>query len=301
MLVLSALIFYINPRALLEEFTQVRLMPVGSAALAIVVSTFLGSINSHLLLSRSGEISWRQFLPIYWVGWALSLVVPGQVGDVAGISALLRRHGLDWHTSIGRSLVDKVISLAVSFLFGIVALTQISAVTEQINLANSTTFGSVVLVLGIISVGAVLIVRSQRPAAGKLREFMFRISQEFSYTVRNHPLRLCINTCLTIVKIVFSGLAYFYAFQAFGYSELALLPVIGLAATSSIVAYIPISFNGLGTAELAGVALFSAIGIASSAVLSAYLTLRCVVMLLAWIPAGGWLLIRHDSTSQALR
>jgi uncharacterized protein (TIRG00374 family) len=287
---------YIKPNALLEEFRKLDPSILSIAALAIVVSTFLGFVNSYLILARSGEISWGRFLPIYWVGWALSLVVPGQVGDVAGISALLKKHGLDWHTSIGRSLVDKAISFAVSCLFGLLALSQITEIKERMDFSDTTVLGSTALTVVVFVVVTIITTRSEHALARKLRDFAAKVTREFFYTVQNYPLRLLINSCLTILKIVVIGLAYFYTFKAFGYSDLDYLPVIGLAAASGIVAYIPISFNGLGTAELAGIALFSALGIAASAVLSAYLTLRFIVMLLAWIPAGGWLLMRRDST-----
>ena len=50
---------------------------------------------------------------MYWVGWAFSMIVPGQVGDMMSLPALLRRYGYALHTSLGRILLDKLISFAV--------------------------------------------------------------------------------------------------------------------------------------------------------------------------------------------
>jgi uncharacterized membrane protein YbhN (UPF0104 family) len=96
---------------------------------------------------------------------------------------------------------------------------------------------------------------------------------------------------LTSVKIGAIGVAYWALFLALGFSE-DLFVIIPLVAASSIVAYAPVSVNGIGTVEAVGILLFSSVGIPETAVLSAYVTLRFLVLILAWGPAGLWLLIK---------
>jgi hypothetical protein len=57
-----------------------------------------------------------------------------------------------------------------------------------------------------------------------------------------------------------------------------------------LVAYLPVSFNGIGTVELAGVALFGTVGVPAAAVFSGYMALRAMVLVIAWVPAGLFLL-----------
>ena len=58
-----------------------------------------------------------------------------------------------------------------------------------------------------------------------------------------------------------------------------------LVTVSLLVAYIPVSFNGLGTVEITGILLFSLLGLGEELVLSSYLVLRATVMLIAWMPS----------------
>ncbi len=62
------------------------------------------------------------FLRIYWIAWAVGLVSPGQVGDLATVGTNLSRRGVDWRGTVGRSLLDKGITLSVMLLFAAAAL-----------------------------------------------------------------------------------------------------------------------------------------------------------------------------------
>ena len=84
-----------------------------AAAFSIIFATLLGAFNAYILLDRQNSIRWTIFLPIYWLAWAASLITPGQIGDIATISTLLKKQKIDWHLSLGRSLLDKLISFIV--------------------------------------------------------------------------------------------------------------------------------------------------------------------------------------------
>jgi len=132
-------------------------------------------------------------------------------------------------------------------------------------------------------------------------ETLLKSSTEAQLLIKRHPMLLGVNMGLTFVKIMLAGASYWYVFRALGYSDMRLIDVVPLVAASSLVAYLPISLNGMGTAEVAGIALFGSLGLPPSAVLTAYLALRVSVLILAWVPASLWLLFaRQEAHRQPL-
>lgn len=295
--ILLALIAYLDPHALLEALLRLDLDHLLFAAALIILSTLLGAYNAHLLMNAEGRVAFTDFLPIYWLAWAFGLVFPGQVGDLATLSAAMKRKGLRLAHALGRGLADKLISFLLMLSCAAWGLASLPGVAPGAGLAT-------MLLASLILVTLFL---SRRPLArvlaclhGGLPDFIATTWEETRATVRRHPRRVALNAALTCVKIGLSGLAYLAVFQALGHHALEPWRVIALAAASSIVAYLPISFNGIGTVEIAGIALFMTLGIPQADILGAYLVLRALVMTLAWGPAAAWLAAGGKSDGQAL-
>lgn len=261
--------------------------------LCILGASVIGGVNLFLLIGARGKVSWRNFLPAYWISWAWGLVVPGQVGDIAGISLLLRQHQIALHESLSRSILDKSISLLVMLLFALAGLSAIGWGPGKINLPSPR---DVLILSGILLLMSVAwkrflgeYFRARAPALARL---VSRLCSEIRTTGRDNRGRLVVNAALSVLKVSLIGTAYWLVFRAAGQTQLQPLPVIGLAAASSVVAYLPISFNGLGTVEITAISLFSRLGASGAVTLSVYLSLRLMVLLLAWLPAVLWMLTR---------
>lgn len=283
---LAALILWIDPARVADALAGLSLPWLLVAAACVVGSTLLGAVNALLLLGRCGEIGWRAFLPIYWSAWAMGLVVPGQVGDVAAVAALLRHHRFEWHAALGRSLLDKLISFAVIAAFAGAGLASFAGRRLELDAVGA--------LVALVPVAAIVLAarplwRVTARVAPRLAALLARTAGELAATAREHPRRVGLNIVLTVAKVAVLGLSYWAMFRALG-QELAAPAVIALAMASALVAYLPVSFNGLGTVELAGVVLFGALGVGEAAVLAAYLCLRAVVLAVAWLPASIWLL-----------
>jgi uncharacterized membrane protein YbhN (UPF0104 family) len=297
LLVLAGLIVYLTPRALLAQLIQVEPGWLAAAAGAIVISALIGSYALYLLISRDHVLPYRRFLGAYWMSWGVGLVVPGQVGDVAMLTVLMQRRGLHWPTSLGRSLLDKLISLAVLCGFaawGLFALLPAVRVT-----AAQIAVGAA----GLCLIGLTLWFAWRHASPGvhgrnRLLEAIRTTTREISNSALQHPGRTAANLVLTILKFGCSVLAYWCVFRALGQSQPAYLHTLPLVAISALVAYIPVSFNGLGTVEFAGIWLFGTAGIGKTAVLSAYLLLRFMVLTIAWLPVSLALLASRQSADQ---
>jgi uncharacterized membrane protein YbhN (UPF0104 family) len=292
------LLWWVDLGAMYETLKEMQLTWALVAALSVVAATMLGAINLYLFVNRDNRLPFPHFLPIYWIAWAFGLVVPGQVGDIASLSVMMRRRGLSWQASLGRTLLDKSISFLLMSLFGLCGLISIFAVEYSISLTVLLTL------LSLACVGPALywlcrsMTRRLSPRAYRAFEFLEGLVREAGDLVRAHPTRVGLNILLTVFKISLIGAAYWCMFKSVGSAQIPLTQMILVAAASSLVAYLPISMNGLGTVEFVGVALFAQLGIADSTTLTVYFALRLLVVALAWSPTAIWLLLGRKHTGQ---
>lgn len=286
LLLLALLIWWVNPAALAQQVAQ--LQPAGwlAAAAAIALATLLGALNLHLLLRQHSGRPLREFLPVYWTAWAVGLVAPGQIGDLATVSALLQRHGIDWRGTLGRSLVDKVVSLLVMLAF-----TAWAALTLGREWSLRLDARALLLALAAVAAVAGVLALALRSARGRaLALHLAEIGASFLDTLRRQPGLVALNAALTVVKVALIGTAYWLVFRAFGQAQVELVDAVAVSTAAGLLAYLPISLNGIGPVEAAGVVLFGMLGVAAGTVVAAYLVLRATVLLLAWIPAALFLL-----------
>lgn len=283
---LVLLIGYFDPSTIAAKLTDLNPAFVVATASLILIATFIGAYNTYLLVNLENGLVFSVFLPLYWLAWAVGLIFPGQVGDIATLSAIMKRRGLNITQTLGRSLADKLISFTLMLSFGCWGIITLPGVSL------ASYWPVTVLPLLVMP----LLYRQRCPIKHALKrrhyrsiEFLQLTLWETARVVRHHPGRAAANMVMTSIKIGLIGGAYWYVFQALGHTDVALWRVIPLVAASSLVAYLPISFNGIGTVEISGVALFSTLGIAEPTVLSAYLILRILVLALAWLPVGLWL------------
>ncbi len=119
---------------------------------------------------------------------------------------------------------------------------------------------------------------------------------EVARTVRSKPGLLLLNVLLSLLKIVLTGLSYWLVVRGLHVSPPSVLKVTIAAISSGLVAYLPLSANGIGTVEAVGSGLFGQIGLTTEVVLSMYLLLRLANIVLAWLPASFLLpaLLRHS-------
>jgi uncharacterized membrane protein YbhN (UPF0104 family) len=296
LLVLVGLIVYLTPRALLAQLNGIEPGWLAAAALAVVISTLVGSYALYLLISRDYALPYRRFLGAYWMSWGVGLVVPGQIGDVAMLTMLMQRRGLHWPISLGRSLLDKLISLTVLCAFAawglLTLLPEVRVTTAQIAVGAA----------GLCLIGAALWLAWRNASSGvlnrnRLLEAIRTTTREIVNSALQNPGRMAANFALTILKFGLSALVYWCVFRSLGQGQLAYLHTLPLVAISALVAYIPVSFNGLGTVEFAAIWLFGGAGLAKTTVLSAYLLVRVMVLAIAWLPVSLALLVSRQNSA----
>jgi len=256
---------------ILNSLSRITWPSLSLATLFLYASILLGSFNQYLLFQPLLIISFKQFIRSYFKAYIAGLFFPGQVGD-ASIIFFLRHSGPRYSQNFSIYLWDKYITLllyaGILFLF-------LSDITGY-----SIFFIPVILVIFLgFSAGMLYFVsmlgnyRSLEGWLGRFSTFLKNMTSEILHYAARYPLRLLINLSLTCIKILLVMSCYYFIFSALGY--VISLWKIGISSIASgIIAYLPVSIQGIGTVEAAAVWIFGHLNISPADVLSGFLLLR---------------------------
>jgi len=291
---LICMIVWIGPATIWGRLRFIRLPYLIGAMAAIVAGTVLSAINSYLICGASRVMSFLQYLHAFWVAWAVGLVMPGQVGDMLTLTHVLRRRGMALSQSVARTSVDKILSLLCALLVA----------TQLFRLSNAVvlwtfSYGAAMMLLGLLVFLALSLFLLHRLGQFAIRSRWIvgavATAAEVVRMVIVHPWLILLNMVLSLVKIGLTGISYWLVIAGLTGVFSSLRNTTIAAISSGLIAYLPLSANGIGTVEMAGTGLFGQIGLAADVVLSMYVVLRLVNVLLAWIPSIFVLpdLLRH--------
>ena len=287
------LIWNVSTEKLISSLAQVTIGYLLFAISYQYVSILLGSFNQYILLKAFLTLPRRAFLFAYFKAYAIGLLLPGRFGD-ASISLFLKSEGLHNSQSFSAYILDKyltfILYLAILLLF----------------FGNIMKYPKLIPVLLWIILGFVLPIiiytmlqfTSLVPVAhreGRLVRFIQNLSSQLLYFATHHPFLLLINLLLTCLKLGFVMLSYHAMLTSLGYS--LTIWKVGLAALASgIVAYIPVSIQGLGTVEAAALLNFKTLGVCSPDVLVCYLLLRTSTYAFACFAYVATFLVKSKGT-----
>lgn len=281
---LAAQVAWIGPQTLAATLANADRGWALGALLAIVVGALIGAGNSWWLAGKPDGVRFGDYLRFYWTGWAVGLLAPGQVGDSLTISLLLKGRNIPMRRSLAGLGVDKLVSL----------LATIGAVCAlPLVLVGFRPGGVVVAMLASSAALALLLAGSTRWIAARRQRLRspllghaLELVENAARLLREQPRRVLANGLLTLVKLLVTGISYWCALRAMGQALTAAdLPAVTLCAVSAgLVAYLPISLNGIGTVELTGLTLFGALGLPPEQTLAAYLWLRIATLAAAFLP-----------------
>lgn len=278
---LAAVLYMVGGRDVLDALRRVNPASLLGAGVAIIVSTLLGARNVYDLAGLGKIVGFGRFVKIFWRSWALGITLPGHVADMFSTAWQLKRHhSTNLAFIAGRLLTDKGITVACMLLTA-------ALLPYLLGIGDLLLAAWLIGALAAVMLGAWLGVRA---FAGKPRRRGSRMAHlQPLVDAAGAPMPLMLrNAALTGLKIAMTGLAYWLVLQSVSPDPPGYVTTTAITSGAGLVAYIPISFNGLGTVEVTAMSLFSFIGVPGNAVLAAYLALRALTLTLAWLPALFW-------------
>lgn len=292
---LVLLIGVIGPRVTVATLEAARLEWLALCAAMLVLCGLIGAINVYLL-GEFDKIRFRVFCRVFWHAWAVHLVSPGQVGDVAAISLMMRRHGVSWSASLGRLMIDKVISLLVISGFALAGYLYLVSTRVALTDGRGAEWIALAAAFSVAVMGWFVVTHPQR--LQQLRELVFSAWSETRLALKERARQVGLNCVLTVIKTLLSGSAVWAVFIALGYSP-PYWPSVFLVMSASVVAYVPVSINGIGTVEAVAIQLFAGLGVSAEATLLTFIVYRAIILAVAWIPSALMLLLdaeKNDSS-----
>jgi uncharacterized membrane protein YbhN (UPF0104 family) len=243
------------------------------AWLCLAASSALGAFNTWILLDGLRKVSFEIALRSYLISWCAFLFVPGSTGDAMQL-LFLKEAGVPYRDSGTAYITDKLITLILTLLLSIVG---------GWVYFHSYLHSSILIVIGTLTVLIVTVahIAARRTHSRWLSRALGFVSSPLDYC-KIHPWRVGLNGAGTATKMVLTGLSHWFTFQAVG-ADVNFGIVITVAFLAGLVAYVPITFNGLGTVEFAAVWLYRATNVLAHQVLATYLLLRASIALMALI------------------
>lgn len=283
-MLLGLQIWWVGPAAVASTLAQLDPLAAAFSLLAIVLGALVSGTNAWWLAMRSEGVGYGRFLSHYWTGWSVGLILPGQVGDALTISLLLRQQQIPLSRSLAGLGIDKLLSLLVA-LAAVCALPVVFT-DSAVGTAAIGLIAALVAMLFALAAAERWLAARVALISGRLLKHAVDAMLHAGQLLRVRPGVVVANLLLSLLKLGLTGLSYWYALQAMGQPMAwAQWPAVTLcAAAAGLVAYVPVSLNGIGTVELTGIALFGALGLPAAAILGSYLWLRFATLFAAFLP-----------------
>ncbi len=280
--ILGTLLYFAGGTDVLAAVRRCTPAAIAGSAAAIVVGTVLGAWNVYRIAGLQAAMPFARFLPVYWRSWAVGITMPSQVGDLLATLWQLRGRTGSLAFIAGRLLADKAVTLGA--VLALAAM--LPVVTGQARLSLSLAL------LAGLALAALAAYASLRWGARRAARWRWgaRLQPVLAAAVELPFDAVALNATVTLAKTLLSGLAYWFLLHAMVVNAPGIPATVVVSQSAGLVAYLPVSFNGIGTVELSAIALFQAINLNSAAVLSAYLIMRAITLAAAWLPAAWWTL-----------
>jgi len=293
------LVWKISPSKIVPHLKSVKPGYLAGAASVFALSSFLGALQWYILLRESDMyIRFTTAVRFYFVGLFFNNFLPANVGGDAFKIFDVSRKGYDPHRVFAITLLDRI--------FGILGLCVVALAASLILLPSGAIDNLPVYIIifgGIISAG--LISMFNRPIARLVRrifsgiEFlnigrrMTVIFNQLGELRSIKPVMLRV-TGLALVVQSLRICTHIMVGGAFGLDLSGVVPLYFFVFVPilGLIMILPISLNGLGVREGAGVLLFAGVSIAGEqALLIEFLTYVIMVMVSL---AGGLLFLRRQ-------
>jgi uncharacterized protein (TIRG00374 family) len=193
----------------------------------------------------------------------------------------LKRNKLSMSKSTIITLFDKIISLIIKALLGIIGVIFI--------LKNLDFLIIGVSILVIISLLFLLLLFSSDSFRNFIKKFILRkyskifkgFSKDLKKYIKNNKKELFYNGIITLIKTTFETMILFILFLSFGQitNFISVLLIFSLLSVMSLI-LLPIGIQGMGIREALGILMYSTINIEPAIVFNSYIIRLIIVYLI---------------------
>jgi uncharacterized protein (TIRG00374 family) len=297
---LIAFLFYkLKPANLLAELRSVQLWPIAVSMAVFFASVVLGAYQWHRLLCAGGiDLTFGKTFEVYWVGIFFNNFLPAGVGGDAMKIYDVTKVGHDPHLVLAGTVLDRVIGIA-----GLCFLALIASVILLAGHGLENLLLYVIVFAGCVAPVVALILNRRLSRA--VRSLFCRITfwglgGRFDIIFRHlggyrklRPLLAqlagiaMVVQFLRVVTHILVGQALGLSFTPTNFVQFfVFVPLLGL------LMILPISINGLGVREGAGILLFTQIGFSNAQALLMELITYAIMVVVSLL--GGFFFFKRS-------
>ena len=280
------LIWIVEPHNLLEDINDApyELIIPWSICYEILV-VVLWSGGALAMLSPYKTINFRELILNSFKLQALTLIMPGRIGDISLIYFLRKK--LKKAIVASFLIVDKVLTLLVT---GVVASFGIAYFYNPL-------YALIFLTLILLVLITLKILISAKPSSNLLSSISFinNIYRDYLKGIRinlsemsNDYKNIVINLLFTLSRSILAGISFTIILYWYG-ADVSLWFVIMIQAMAQIIAIIPITYMGIGLVESINIYFLGDLGVDISLVLAASLATRAIQVLFYLLVTFIWL------------
>lgn len=272
-----------------------RAAPPGVVALLLLIwlDVSVRSLRWGRLIDPVRHVPWPRMLAYMLIGYLANNVLPARLGEFVRSHYLGDREGISRAAALGTVVVERVIDIVCVVLIGAAALLALHGSPALVRGLGVSVLATVLLVAAIL----VLLHGHRLPGAGRIvaaidrwpavRELASRL--RVGVRVVQRPSTLLEATLLTVVAWLIGCLVFLAAAAAIGV-PLSLLQSAVLSSGIALASAIPAGPGYIGTYELAGVTVGTALGLSADQALALSVIVHAAIL---GVTSGGGLIALH--------
>ena len=253
------------------------------AAAIYALTRVVHSVHLRIYLSKVGRVPFPGMFGAFVIGNFINNVLPARVGDVAVLQLIANRYGLSRAGMIAARAVETLLDASV-----LIALMLVAIAATETGVAASAALWA--LAAGVLVLFAVAVIASrgfapEMPSGRWLGRLPARVRGAISdawprvrdglVTLRDERL-LALVVALTVAGYAIEVLTFWAFGRALGLS-LPFATYIGVTVVVSFVRTFPLTFQNIGTYEVALLALLGRAGVPSGDALAYALASRILI------------------------
>jgi len=250
----------------------------------------LAAFNFWVLLRLIHKINFFSFFKYYSYSNALSLIIPGSIGDVSIIAIVPKTNA----TFSSLSLVY-ILNKGISFLFNIIVAILGGLFLFHLNIHNIILFCFILIfVVGLVYYFLFKLTFKNR-FINKIKNTFVEMFILLKIHKKNWRF-LLLNLCITSIIWFLTSYSYLFCFKSLNV-DIPFIYICTIPFIATLAGYIPLSFAGVGVVEYSAIGLFSTLGILDNTVLATYIILRSWQYLIALVSLAYFALFNKKTSN----
>lgn len=285
--ILFVLFYKVGFSKIIKTLATTNIIFIPFAALVYFLGIFIGAINLRMLLrTLELKINILKFFKYFLLSFSIALLTPAKIGNFSLIY-FLKKEGFGVGKTLSAFIVDKIMTLIVASLLcliGVIIFFGTGKIWAILGLITMLLFCLYFVFISNIGRGLI------KKYILKEYSLKFKGFSKSLFRFKNHKRILLLNFTLTIIKNLFGASMIYLIFLSFN-QNVSILLIYIINSVEYIISLIPVSINGLGIKESAGVFLYLSLGISSPIILSRYVISLSIRYILGFLSI---VFIKHE-------